>query len=81
MNDKGNVTIDTGECKGCGLCVEACVPKVLQLSEGLNPYGYHAASYAGHGCTGCGPCAATRAAATTASINFISLPSPASRGR
>ena len=56
MNDKGNVTIDTGECKGCGLCVEACVPKVLQLSEGLNPYGYHAASYAGHGCTGCGLC-------------------------
>ena len=56
MNDKGNVTIDTAECKGCGLCVEACTPKALHLSEGLNRYGYHPAVYAGHGCTGCGLC-------------------------
>ncbi len=54
--DKGYVTIDGEECKGCGLCVEACVPKVLKLSEGLNRYGYHTAEYEGHGCSGCGLC-------------------------
>lgn len=54
--DKGSVTVCTEECKGCGLCVVACTPHVLQLSEQLNRYGYHPAVYAGHGCTGCGLC-------------------------
>jgi NAD-dependent dihydropyrimidine dehydrogenase PreA subunit len=54
--DKGNITIDTTECKGCGLCVEACVQKVLKLSEDLNRFGYHPAVYLGHGCNGCGLC-------------------------
>ncbi len=54
--DKGYVTIDGEECKGCGLCVEACVPKVLRLGEALNRYGYHTAEYAGQGCSGCGLC-------------------------
>jgi NAD-dependent dihydropyrimidine dehydrogenase PreA subunit len=54
--DRGFVTIDAGECKGCGLCVEACPPKVLHLSDHLNHYGYHPATYTGRGCTGCGIC-------------------------
>ena len=54
--DKGTVTIDSEECKGCGLCVEACTPKVLKLSEHLNRYGYHPAMYLGSGCSGCGLC-------------------------
>jgi NAD-dependent dihydropyrimidine dehydrogenase PreA subunit len=54
--DKGAVVVNTEECKGCGLCVEACNIKVLALAEGLNRYGYHPASYAGHGCNGCGLC-------------------------
>ncbi len=54
--DKGNVTINTAECKGCGLCIAACTPHVLHLSEHLNRYGYHPAIYEGHGCTGCGLC-------------------------
>jgi NAD-dependent dihydropyrimidine dehydrogenase PreA subunit len=54
--DKGAVVVNTEECKGCGLCVEACAIKVLALSEGLNRYGYHPAEYAGHGCNGCGLC-------------------------
>jgi NAD-dependent dihydropyrimidine dehydrogenase PreA subunit len=54
--DKGSVTIDTEECKGCGLCVVACTPGVLQLSEHLNRYGFHPAVYNGSGCTGCGLC-------------------------
>lgn len=54
--DKGSVKTNPEECKGCGLCVEACVPRVLRLSESLNRYGYHPAVYAGRGCTGCGLC-------------------------
>jgi NAD-dependent dihydropyrimidine dehydrogenase PreA subunit len=54
--DRGFVTIDPNECKGCGLCVAACTPGVLALAAHLNRMGYHPAEYAGHGCTGCGLC-------------------------
>ena len=54
--DRGSVVMNGEECKGCGLCVEACPPKVLRLAEALNRYGYHPAIYLGHGCTGCGIC-------------------------
>lgn len=53
---RGKVTIDTQECKGCGLCVDACPPKCLTLIEELNPYGVHPARYTGEHCTGCGIC-------------------------
>ena len=39
--------IDTEECKGCGVCVDACPPKCLLLLPGLNPYGVHPAHYTG----------------------------------
>lgn len=54
--DKGTVTLNPDECKGCGLCVEACTPRVLRLAEHLNRYGYHPAIYSGHGCTACALC-------------------------
>jgi 2-oxoglutarate ferredoxin oxidoreductase subunit delta len=54
--DRGMVEIDQQECKGCGLCVEACNIHVLRLGEGLNHLGYHPATYDGHGCNGCGLC-------------------------
>ncbi|UWZ85023.1 4Fe-4S dicluster domain-containing protein [Occallatibacter riparius] len=54
--DRGLLRVDEAECKGCGLCIEACPPKVIGLSEGLNHYGYRTAVYAGRGCTGCGIC-------------------------
>jgi NAD-dependent dihydropyrimidine dehydrogenase PreA subunit len=54
--DRGYVTINAEECKGCGLCVEACVPRVLSLAPYLNRQGYHPAEYAGSGCNGCGLC-------------------------
>ena len=54
--DRGQLRVDAEECKGCGLCVEACPPKVIALDEHLNHYGYHTALYAGAGCTGCGIC-------------------------
>jgi Pyruvate/2-oxoacid:ferredoxin oxidoreductase delta subunit len=54
--DRGKLRVDVDECKGCGLCVDACPPKVIVLSEKLNHYGYRTATYAGAGCTGCGIC-------------------------
>ena len=56
MAARGNVTINTDECKGCGLCVDSCPPKKLHLAEDLNQYGVHPAQYEGDGCTGCGIC-------------------------
>jgi NAD-dependent dihydropyrimidine dehydrogenase PreA subunit len=54
--DRGLLRVNGEECKGCGLCVEACPPKVIALSEGINHFGYRTATYAGAGCTGCGIC-------------------------
>jgi len=54
--DRGLIEISEEECKGCGLCVTACAPHVLKLSERLNGHGYHPANYLGSGCTGCGVC-------------------------
>jgi 2-oxoglutarate ferredoxin oxidoreductase subunit delta len=53
---RGKVTIYAEECKGCGLCVDSCPPKCLDLSPELNPFGVHPARYTGEGCTGCGIC-------------------------
>jgi NAD-dependent dihydropyrimidine dehydrogenase PreA subunit len=54
--DKGYVSIKPDLCKGCGLCVEVCVPQVLALAAHLNRFGYHPAQYLGYGCNGCGLC-------------------------
>ena len=54
--DRGILKVDMEECKGCGLCIEACPPKVIRLSDKMNQYGYRTAGYTGAGCTGCGIC-------------------------
>jgi Pyruvate/2-oxoacid:ferredoxin oxidoreductase delta subunit len=56
MAARGSVRIDEAECKGCGLCVDSCPPKCLELMPGLNNYGVHPAHYKGDACTGCGIC-------------------------
>jgi Pyruvate/2-oxoacid:ferredoxin oxidoreductase delta subunit len=56
MAARGHVEIDVEECKGCGLCVDACPPGCLALDPELSAYGVHPARYAGAGCTGCGIC-------------------------
>jgi NAD-dependent dihydropyrimidine dehydrogenase PreA subunit len=53
---RGYVTINRNECKGCGLCIEACPPECLDFEPGLSAYGVHPAKYLGLGCTGCGIC-------------------------
>jgi 2-oxoglutarate ferredoxin oxidoreductase subunit delta len=53
---RGKVTIDSSECKGCGLCVESCPPKCLEMARELSSYGVHPAQYTGADCTGCGIC-------------------------
>ena len=54
--DIPKVVFNEDECKGCGLCIEACPVKVLYAHEKLNRMGYHPAGYKGNGCTGCGVC-------------------------
>ncbi len=53
---RGYVVVNVDECKGCGLCIESCPPKVLELAPDLSPYGVHPARYVGERCTGCGIC-------------------------
>jgi len=54
---KGKVVIHADECKGCGLCVEACPLGGLQISRTrLNRLGYHPIEFLEVGCTGCGVC-------------------------
>jgi NAD-dependent dihydropyrimidine dehydrogenase PreA subunit len=54
--DRGLLRVDINECKGCALCIEACPPKAIHLSDALNHYGYRTATFKGTGCTGCGIC-------------------------
>jgi 2-oxoglutarate ferredoxin oxidoreductase subunit delta len=49
--------IEVDRCKGCGLCVEFCVKKILVLSEELNKKGFHPVSAINiEDCTGCRNC-------------------------
>ena len=38
------VTFNTERCKGCGLCIEVCTKKIIELDlASLNSKGYHPA--------------------------------------
>jgi len=52
---RGTVTIDVERCKGCELCIPACPPDVLTMSEARNEIGACYPELA-PGCTGCGAC-------------------------
>ena len=59
---KGCVEINAEECKGCGLCVEACAQKVLSLAPRPESHGYHPAQRR-KPCNGCGLCLCARSRA------------------
>jgi 2-oxoglutarate ferredoxin oxidoreductase subunit delta len=52
---RGTVVIAEERCKGCELCVPACPPRVLRMSERRNAFGLRVPELL-PGCTGCGAC-------------------------
>jgi 2-oxoglutarate ferredoxin oxidoreductase subunit delta len=55
---KGAVVVNNERCKGCEICVTACLPKVLAMSKQVNTKGYNYAYMANEeACTGCANCA------------------------
>ncbi len=49
--------IEIDRCKGCGLCVEVCPKKVLEISDKVNTLGYFPAYQARPGdCVYCTTC-------------------------
>ena len=54
---RGTVVIDTEACKGCDLCIDACPPRVLEMTtHEVNTWGYRYPRLLA-GCTGCQACA------------------------
>ena len=54
---RGTVVIDAGACKGCDLCIDACPPRVLEMTtHEVNIKGYRYPRLL-PGCTGCQACA------------------------
>ena len=53
------LTFKTDRCKGCGLCVEACPKKLLQLApDKIIKKGHHPAEITDQdACVGCAACA------------------------
>jgi 2-oxoglutarate ferredoxin oxidoreductase subunit delta len=52
---RGTITLEASRCKGCELCIPACPPRVLRMSQTRNANG-HAIPELLPGCTGCGAC-------------------------
>ncbi len=51
------IEVDEDLCKGCGICVEVCPPRVIDLSDRISLRGYHPARLTdANGCTGCAVC-------------------------
>jgi 2-oxoglutarate ferredoxin oxidoreductase subunit delta len=52
---RGTITIAVEHCKGCELCIPACRPGVLVMSEAMNETGYRFPLLL-DGCTACQAC-------------------------
>lgn len=54
-----SVSVNEDVCKGCGLCVDACPKKIMELDASrINKKGYHAAHCVNMAeCIGCAFCA------------------------
>lgn len=54
----GAVIVDTDNCKGCEVCIEACPQDVLTLNTSVNGRGYNYCYMENpEACTGCSNCA------------------------
>jgi len=54
---RGEVFLNSEQCKGCGFCVEFCPTRVLVMGEELNAKGYHTPQVVNlDACTGCDLC-------------------------
>jgi 2-oxoglutarate ferredoxin oxidoreductase subunit delta len=52
-----SVKINTEQCKGCGLCINACPKHCLSFSKSLNKVSFHWAEFVKQDeCIGCGFC-------------------------
>jgi 2-oxoglutarate ferredoxin oxidoreductase subunit delta len=57
IRTRGTVVIDVEMCKGCDLCIDACPPRVLEMTvHEVNARGYRYPRLL-PGCTGCQACA------------------------
>jgi 2-oxoglutarate ferredoxin oxidoreductase subunit delta len=52
---RGTVTVEVERCKGCELCIPACRPGVLKMSELVNGHGFQYPELLA-GCTACRAC-------------------------
>lgn len=52
---RGTLVINTEVCKGCELCIPACPPGVLVMSDNRNATGFTYPQLL-PGCTGCSAC-------------------------
>ncbi|MGH0032431.1 MAG: 4Fe-4S dicluster domain-containing protein [Myxococcota bacterium] len=55
IETRGTLTIAVDRCKGCELCIPACPPRVLRMSQARNELGVPYPELL-PGCTGCGAC-------------------------
>ena len=55
VESRGTIRIDVERCKGCELCIPACPPRVLKMSEARNLRGAQYPLLI-PGCTGCSAC-------------------------
>jgi len=52
------IQINVENCKGCGLCVEACRQEVIKISDQINTHGYYIARITNEEeCISCANCA------------------------
>jgi len=55
---RGTLVIDQERCKGCDLCIDACPPRVLEMTtHERNAMGFRFPQLISEGCTACRACA------------------------
>ena len=55
VKTRGTITVATERCRGCELCIPACPPQVLSMSDDVNEIGFRYPELR-PGCTGCNAC-------------------------